>query len=174
MELKEVILVDEEDQPLGVMEKMEAHRQGLLHRAFSVFILNERGEMLLQKRALQKYHSPGLWTNACCSHPSPGELTLTAAVRRLDEEMGFKCALTEIGAFTYETKFENGLVEHEFDHVLLGLYGGEIYPNRSEVDEYKWITISDIERDIMANKDAYTSWFHLAYPVVKSWLGKSA
>jgi len=171
MDRAEVILVDEDDQPLGVMEKMEAHRQGKLHRAFSIFVLNNEGEMLLQRRSLTKYHSPGLWTNACCSHPGPGELTLFAASRRLKEEMGFSCSLTEIFTFTYETRFDNGLTEHEYDHVFLGIYDGKIDPDPAEVEEFKWFTHEQISTQLSSVEAGFSSWFKLAYPMVKSWLG---
>ena len=132
----EVILVDEQDQEIGVMEKMEAHRQGLLHRAFSVFIFNEKGEMLLQQRSLDKYHSGGLWTNACCSHPRPGEDIQRAAQRRLHEELGFVTSIEEIFDFIYKSPFDNGLTEHEFDHVFIGVYDDVIEPNQKEVKDF--------------------------------------
>ncbi|MBC7914163.1 MAG: isopentenyl-diphosphate Delta-isomerase [Pyrinomonadaceae bacterium] len=169
--MTEVILVDEEDQQIGVMEKIEAHEKGLLHRAFSVFIMNKNGQMLLQQRALSKYHSPGLWTNACCSHPSPGEYTLTAANRRLKEEMGFSCPLTKIGMFTYKTEFDNGLTEHEFDHLLLGLYDGEVQPDKTEVEDYKWLNMDEIDDALIKGNAHFSSWFKLAFPMVKGWLG---
>lgn len=168
METIEVILVDAEDREIGSMEKMEAHRRGLLHRAFSVFIINNDGEMLLQRRALSKYHSPGLWTNACCSHPSPGENLLDSAIRRLQAEMGFQCPLAVVNSFTYKTEFDNNLTEHEFDHVILGIFDGEIKPNPTEVAEFKWVSIAELEQDIALNKADYTFWFHIAYPLVKS------
>ena len=118
-----VILVDENDAPIGIMEKIEVHQKALLHRAFSVFIFNSKGEMLLQKRANNKYHSPGLWTNACCSHPSPGQDTLEAATKRLQEEMGFTTAIEKVFDFIYKAPFDNGLTEYEFDHVFIGTYG---------------------------------------------------
>src|SRR5688500_14176064 len=130
---QEVILVNEQDVEIGKMEKLEAHQKAVLHRAFSVFIFNKKGEMLLQQRARNKYHSAGLWTNACCSHPSPGEDTLSAASRRLIEEMGFSTALTKIFEFTYQTRFDNGLTEHEYDHVYTGVFEGTIKPNPDEV-----------------------------------------
>src|SRR5687767_9845264 len=132
----QVILVNENDEQLGVMDKMEAHHKGVLHRAFSIFIFNTKGEMLLQQRAEHKYHSGGLWTNACCSHPAPGEETNDAAERRLQEEMGFSTSLVKVLDFTYRAEFDNGLVEHEFDHVYLGLYNGDIHPNPDEVQNY--------------------------------------
>src|SRR6186713_1579239 len=122
MENDKVILVSEHDDMVGIMDKMEAHKQGLLHRAFSVFIFNSKGEMLLQQRAFNKYHSGGLWTNACCGHPSPGEQTVAAARRRLMEEMGFTTGLEELFDFTYQHAFENGLTEHEYDHVFAGTW----------------------------------------------------
>src|SRR5580658_4397934 len=133
---EEVVLVDESDQPVGVMEKMEAHRRGLLHRAFSVFIFNSRGEMLLQQRAPEKYHSAGLWTNACCSHPRPGEDTREGAVRRLKEELGFTTHLEKLFEFTYRSEFDNGLTEFEFDHVFIGVYDQEISPDKKEASDY--------------------------------------
>src|SRR5215470_11031187 len=126
---QEIILVDEKDRSIGVMEKLEAHRKGLLHRAFSVFIFNSKGEMLLQQRSDEKYHSGGLWTNACCSHPAPGEDINTAAIRRLNEELGFTTSLTKIFDFIYQSSFENGLTEHEFDHVFIGLHDEPIHPD---------------------------------------------
>ncbi|MBC8051584.1 MAG: isopentenyl-diphosphate Delta-isomerase [Sphingobacteriaceae bacterium] len=172
MKFKQVILVDEADREIGSIEKMEAHKLGLLHRAFSIFIINNNGEMLLQRRALSKYHSPGLWTNACCSHPQPGDLTIDAANTRLNEELGFQCELVEIASFTYKTNFDNSLTEHEFDHVLLGLYSGEINPDKEEVEEYKWISIEALESDLNILPRNYTFWFHIAYPLVRDFLNR--
>lgn len=169
MQVSNVILVDENDHQVGVMEKIQAHEQGLLHRAFSIFILNNNNQLLLQKRASSKYHSPGLWTNACCSHPNPNENTLIAANRRLYEEMGFNCTLTEIGSFTYNTKFDNGLIEHEFDHVFWGIYNGDIRPNPTEVEQSKWLSFDEIDNSLSTDKEQFTFWFHLAYPLVKNW-----
>ncbi|WP_207428648.1 isopentenyl-diphosphate Delta-isomerase [Pedobacter sp. SYSU D00535] len=170
MQLPEVILVDELDQQQGVMEKLEAHQKGLLHRAFSVFIINDEGKMLLQQRAKDKYHSGGLWTNACCSHPQPGENTLVAAQRRLSEEMGFTCFLQKLEAFKYYAEFENGLIEHEYDHIYLGKFNGKVLPNKDEVSDYQWLGLEEIQVSLEKNKDSYTYWFHLAYPIVKKWL----
>ena len=167
MGIAEVILVDEQDNEIGVMEKMDVHRQGLLHRAFSVFIFNSTGHMLLQKRASCKYHSPGLWTNACCSHPAPGETTSFAAARRLNEELGFTCFLSEITSFIYETPFDNGLIEHEYDHVFTGIYEGEITLNDEEVEEIKWMSLKEIDEAISENRDQFSFWFLIAYPLVK-------
>ena len=165
-----VVLVDQGDRPIGVMEKMLAHQKGLLHRAFSVFIFNDQKEMLLQKRALSKYHSPGLWTNACCSHPNPAEANLDAAKRRLNEELGFTCELSEIGSFTYKSDFDNGLTEHEYDHVFFGSYSGPILPNIDEVTDYRWISIPELEDELISFEDTFTTWFHLAYPLIKEWI----
>lgn len=172
MNITEVILVDENDQPQGVMEKLEAHQKGVLHRAFSVFILNKANQMLLQRRALSKYHSPGLWTNACCSHPAPGEMTVDAAQRRLTEEMGFTCSLTKIKSFVYRTEFDNGLIEHEFDHIFLGDYNGSISPDKNEVEEYRWYEISEIDQLLKNEPTQFTSWFKIAYPLLKNWLAE--
>lgn len=172
MNKPDVILVDENDQPIGVMEKMQAHREGLLHRAFSIFILNNQKEILLQQRAFSKYHSPKLWTNACCSHPYPDENTQEAAKRRLFEEMGFNCQLIEIGEFTYYTEFDNGLIEHEYDHVFIGIYDGKINPDPAEVADYKWLSVQKIDELLETDKSQFTFWFHLAYPLFKKWLNK--
>ena len=167
---EEVILVDDSDKPLGVMEKMEAHRRALLHRAFSVFIFNSAGEMLLQRRALSKYHSGGLWTNACCSHPRPDEETCEAARRRLSEELGFAVPLEKIFDFTYRSEFDNGLTEYEFDHVYIGYYDQRVYPNPEEVSEYRWLSLEAVQGELAAFPSTYTSWFHLAFPLIRSWL----
>jgi isopentenyl-diphosphate delta-isomerase len=169
MDRAEVILVDKEDRPCGQAPKMEAHRKGLLHRAFSVFIFNSRGEMLLQQRAQNKYHSGGLWTNACCSHPAPGEEILHAAQRRLKEEMGFEAMVEKIFDFVYRTEFDNGLIEHEFDHVLAGVYDGPVEFNREEVMDYCFKTIREISDSLQTHSRKYTEWFHLAFPRVEEW-----
>lgn len=158
-----VILVDKKDSPTGIMEKMEVHRKGLLHRAFSIFIFNLKGELLLQRRALEKYHSPGLWTNTCCSHPRPGEDIEEAAHRRLKEEMGFDCQLNKSFSFIYRTDFENGLTEHEYDHVFRGTYDGEIELNPEEVCDYKFMDLPSIKLDLSRNGKAYSSWFKIAF-----------
>jgi isopentenyl-diphosphate delta-isomerase len=169
---EEVILVDEFDKPLGVMEKMEAHRKALLHRAFSIFIFNFKGEMLLQRRSLSKYHSGGLWTNACCSHPRPGEETIQAASRRLFEELGFTTALEKIFDFTYKSVFDNGLTEYEYDHVYVGYHDQEVHPNEEEVSEYRWLSPEAVHAELAASPGRYTSWFHLAFPLIRSWIGR--
>ena len=165
--MEQVILVNEHDVELGTMEKMEAHLTGTLHRAFSIFIFNAKGEMLLQQRAATKYHNGGLWTNACCSHPLPGEITLTAANRRLQEEMGFTTTLEKAFDFTYKTLFENGLTEHEFDHVFIGTYDGEINANNAEVKDYCFKTISEIESSMQTHPQKFTAWFKIAFPKIK-------
>lgn len=164
--MEEVILVDESDTPLGTMEKMEAHRRALLHRAFSVFIFNSKGEMLLQQRAAQKYHSPGLWTNACCSHPRPGEDTKEAALRRLREELGFSTNLEKVFHFTYRSDFENGLTEFEFDHVFVGTYDQDIFPDKAEVSDYCHWSPEVVRENLRLQPDRFTSWFRLAFPLL--------
>ena len=166
IEMDEVILVDERDVPLGRMEKMEAHRRALLHRAFSVFVFSSRGEMLLQRRAMDKYHSAGLWTNACCSHPRPGEDTAKAAGRRLYEELGFTMPLEKAFEFTYRSEFDNGLTEYEFDHVYTGVYDGDVYSNPAEVSEHIWLRPEEIRRRLEEAPQQWTSWFRLAFPMV--------
>ena len=165
-QLNEVILVNEQDEAIGTMEKMEAHRKALLHRAFSVFIFNSKGEMLLQQRAFGKYHSGGLWTNACCSHPYPGEETLVAASRRLFEELGFNTPLKKIFHFTYKSPFENGLTEYEYDHVFTGMYEGEIKPDPAEVNAYAYKSLDEIAALLKSSPTEFTTWFHIAFPKV--------
>lgn len=171
--IQQVILVNEADQELGTMEKLEAHRKGLLHRAFSVFIFNRSGEMLLQKRALEKYHSAGLWSNACCSHPAPGEVLPEAAMKRLEEEMGFTTPLLPAFDFTYRAELENGLTEYEFDHVFTGEYEGPVLINQAEVMDYVYRPMSVIRKDLEAYPQNFTAWFHLAFPdIMKCWEAK--
>jgi isopentenyl-diphosphate delta-isomerase len=158
MQQEQVILVNESDEPIGEMEKMLAHEQGVLHRAFSVFIFNAKGEVLLQQRALSKYHSPGLWTNTCCSHPRPGETTEQAAHRRLKEEMGFDCILQHKFSFIYKVQFDNGLYEHELDHVYTGVYEEEPSINPDEVNTYKWMKWEQLLEDVNKNMADYTFW----------------
>ena len=171
--MQEVILVNEQDEPVGTMGKMEAHERAILHRAFSVFIFNSKGEMLLQQRAAKKYHSAGLWTNACCSHPNPGEETIAAAKRRLYEELGFTAALKKAFHFTYKAHFENGLTEHEYDHVFTGLYEGEIKPNTEEVNEYCYKTMEDIQHSLETHPQKYTAWFNIAFPQLINWMNNN-
>jgi isopentenyl-diphosphate Delta-isomerase len=160
----EVILVNEQDEQTGTIEKMEAHRRALLHRAFSVFIFNGKGEMLLQQRAMGKYHSPGLWTNACCSHPRPGESVEEAAGRRLKEEMGIDVKIEKVFDFIYRTEFDNGLTEFEFDHVYTGTYNGPLSPDRQEVKDYCYRSMDDIESDLFQRPEKYSAWFRIAFP----------
>ena len=160
--MERVILVDTHDNQIGTEEKMQAHKDGKLHRAFSVFVSNSDGKMLIQKRALSKYHCPGLWSNTCCSHPRDGETVLQAAHRRLTEELNFDCPLEEVFSFTYKIAFENGLTEHEFDHVLTGKFDGNPTINKEEVAEYKWITVDELKTDIKSNPDKYTYWLKVA------------
>jgi isopentenyl-diphosphate delta-isomerase, type 1 len=158
-----VILVDENDRELGMEDKIRAHSgAGKLHRAFSLFIFNSKGNMLLQKRGENKYHSGGLWTNACCSHPQPGESLDQAAHRRLKEEMGFDCALEETFSFLYKANFDNGLTEWEFDHVFIGSFDAEIKADKNEVSEWKWVSIEELRSDISAHPHNYTLWFTIA------------
>jgi isopentenyl-diphosphate Delta-isomerase len=166
----DVILVDEHDVQTGTMEKMEVHQKALLHRAFSVFVFNEKGEMLLHKRADKKYHSGGLWTNACCSHPKPGEETLAAAKIRLQEEMGFDAELKKAFDFIYKAPFENGLTEHEFDHVFIGRYDGDIIPNTEEVSDYCFKPVEEIKNSIQSHPQKYTEWFKIAFPKMEAYL----
>lgn len=165
--MKEVILVNESDEAIGRMEKMEAHEKALLHRAFSVFIFNRKGDMLLQQRSEKKYHSGGKWTNACCSHPAPGEEIADAASRRLYEELGFTTPLKKAFSFTYRADFENGLTENEFDHVFTGVYDGAIKPDADEVKDYTFMSVSEIEDSINLQPWRYTPWFVIAFPEVK-------
>ncbi len=160
---EQVILVNENDEQLGLMEKMEAHQKAVLHRAFSVFVFNAKGELMLQQRALDKYHSPGLWTNTCCSHQRSGESNLEAGKRRLQEEMGFDCSLKELFSFVYKAPFDNGLTEHELDHVMVGQYDGDPVINPAEVASFKWMPMEDIKRDILEQPWLYTEWFKIIF-----------
>jgi len=165
MKTNDVILVNKKDEEVGLGEKMDIHKRGLLHRAFSIFVFNSKNELLLQQRAFSKYHSGGLWTNTCCSHPKPGEELLEAAHRRLEEEMGFDCKLTEKFSFIYRTKFLE-LSEYECDHVIVGKYENDPKINRKEAADFKWISIENIENDLKANPENYTYWFKIAFPKV--------
>ena len=163
MKEEKVILVDREYNPVGTLPKMEAHEKGVLHRAFSVFILNQKGELMLQQRALHKYHSPGLWTNTCCSHQREGEENLQAGTRRLEEEMGFSVPLEELFSFIYKAPFDNGLTEHELDHVMLGYYEGIPEINSDEVNTWKWMSLNEIASDLTVNPESYTVWFKIIF-----------
>lgn len=167
--MEQVILVDVHDNATGAMPKLEAHEKAQLHRAFSVFVFNQKGEMLLQQRAVNKYHSAGLWSNTCCSHPRPGEDTINAASRRLHEEMGFTTPLREIFHFVYKADFDNGLTEHEFDHVFVGYYDGPVTPDPKEVNRYEYVDMQEIESRMKSTPGLFTAWFHIAFPKLKEW-----
>lgn len=158
-----VILVDENDNQVGLMEKIEAHEKALLHRAFSVFVYNNKKQLMLQQRALHKYHSPGLWTNTCCSHQREGESNIEAGKRRLQEEMGFSTELEETISFIYKAQFDNGLTEHELDHILIGYYNENPVPNPDEVANWKWIDLEDLKNDIARHPEKYTAWFKIIF-----------
>lgn len=160
---EKVILVNENDEPIGLMEKLEAHEKAVLHRAFSVFILNDKNEVMLQQRAHHKYHSPMLWTNTCCSHQREGESNIEAGTRRLHEEMGFSAELKELFHFIYKAPFDNGLTEHELDHVMIGYYNEEPKINPDEVENWKWMSIEAIKDDIQTQSENYTVWFKIIF-----------
>ena len=160
---EQVILVDINDNQIGLMPKMEAHEKAVLHRAFSVFIFNKKGELMLQQRAAHKYHSPLLWTNTCCSHQRNGETNLDAGTRRLQEEMGFTTAIKEVFSFIYKAPFDNGLTEHELDHVLIGYFDDEPNLNKEEAEAHKWMTLEDVKSDIDKNPTIYTEWFKIIF-----------
>lgn len=155
--------MDENDNEIGLMEKMEAHRKGLLHRAFSVFVMNAKGELMMHQRALHKYHSGGLWTNTCCSHPRKGETVEEAAHRRLMEEMGFDCPVEKQFDFIYKAELDSGLTEHEFDHLFIGHYEDEPNINPDEVASWKWMTVEEVRNDINTNPAKYTEWFKIIF-----------
>lgn len=168
--MEHVILVDSKDNPIGLMEKMEAHKRALLHRAFSVVVFNSKGEMMLQKRAADKYHSPNLWTNTCCSHPRQGESVLEAARRRLQEEMGFECHLDEAFSFLYRAELDQDLVEHELDHVVIGRFDGAPELNPEEAADWKWASPQSIAAEIAANPEDFTEWFKILLPQLEAHL----
>ena len=163
MKEEKVVLVDSNDNPIGTMPKIEAHKKALLHRAFSVFIINKENQLMLQKRSLNKYHSPGLWTNTCCSHQREGEDKLAAGQRRLKEEMGFTTPLKILFSFIYQVSFENGLTEHEFDHVLLGYYENTPKINYHEVADWKWMGLDEIACEIDKRPNDFTAWFKIIF-----------
>ncbi len=158
-----VVLVDSDDRPVGEMDKLQAHREGVLHRAISVFVFNSEGELLLQRRAPGKYHSGGLWTNTCCSHPRPGEPVSKAATRRLQEEMGMACDLEPRFAFVYRSELDGGLVEHEFDHVFVGTSDSEPVPDPAEVSEWRYASPEAIRHELEERPDRFTTWFRLCF-----------
>ncbi len=160
--MEQVILVDENDNQIGAEEKLKAHQNGgKLHRCFSILVFNSKGELLLQQRALSKYHCGGLWTNTCCSHPRPGEVTGEAAHRRLKEEFGFDTEFKELFTFIYRAGFDNGLTEWEFDHVFVGTYDGKPDPNPEEIGDYMWISPEELRKDVEENPEKYTPWFRI-------------
>lgn len=163
MEEEKVILVDENDNKIGLMPKQEAHIKGMLHRAFSVFIFNNKNELMLQQRALHKYHTPGLWANTCCSHQRDGETSVEAGKRRLFEEMGFTVDLKETTSFIYKAPFDNGLTEHELDHILVGSFEGHPEINPDEVASWKWMDLEDVKENIKSNPNLYTPWFKIIF-----------
>ena len=163
MSEENVVLVDKNDNQIGLMPKMEAHLKGILHRAFSVFLVNSQNQILLQKRSANKYHSGGLWTNTCCSHPRDGENIIDAGKRRLFEEMGIKTDLKVAFNFTYKAELENGLIEHEYDHVLIGEFNDSPILNKDEAEDWKWISIEEVGKDIIENEKDYTVWFVIAF-----------
>lgn len=168
-----LVLVNEQDEAIGTMEKMEVHRKALLHRAFSVFLFNSKGEMLLQRRALQKYHSGGLWTNACCSHPFPTETPVSAAMRRMKEELGFTTQVEPAFSFIYKATLDNELTEYEFDHVLVGVYDGELLLNEDEVGDYCFRSMEDLKEHLAQYPDKYTAWFKIALPMLEEYLTRN-
>jgi isopentenyl-diphosphate delta-isomerase len=163
MKEEHVILVNEKDEQIGTMPKIEAHEKALLHRAFSVFIFNDQNELMLQQRAKHKYHSPLLWTNTCCSHQREGETNLEAGKRRLQEEMGFVTDLKETTSFIYKAPFDNGLTEHEYDHIMIGAYNAEPHINPEEVEDWKWMPLETVKVDIELHPELYTEWFKIIF-----------
>jgi len=170
MKEEQVILVNENDEQIGLMPKMEAHEKAALHRAFSVFVFNEKNQLMLQQRAADKYHSPLLWTNTCCSHQRDGESNIEAGKRRLQEEMGFVCELEEKTSFIYKAPFDNGLTEHELDHIMVGRYSKDPVINREEVGTFKWMTLEQVKDDIALNPKIYTEWFKIIFEKFYSFL----
>ncbi len=173
MKEEQVILVNEKDKKIGLMPKIEAHEKALLHRAFSVFIFNDNNELLLQQRAAHKYHSPLLWTNTCCSHQRDGESNLDAGKRRLQEEMGFECELKEVTSFIYKASFDNGLTEHELDHIMVGRFNENPLINKEEVESFKWMTLEEVKNDIAGHPRLYTEWFKIIFEKYYSFISSS-
>ncbi len=165
---EEVILVDEQDKAIGAGPKLEVHADGRLHRAFSVFVFNRAGQLLMHQRAETKYHSGGLWTNTCCGHPRPGESVADAASRRLGEEMGFDCELIEIGVFTYRAELDHDLIEHEIDHVFTGRYDVDPSPAPEEVQAWEWVEVADLRERLIAEPERFTAWFPFALRALPS------
>lgn len=170
MEEQYLTLVNEHDEPVGFMEKMEVHRKALLHRAFSVFLFNSHGEMLLQRRSLKKYHSGGLWTNACCSHPYRSETPVQAAVRRVREELGMEVAVVPAFSFIYKAELDNDLTEYEYDHVLMGRHDGPVHANEDEVGDHRYMSMDELKHSINDHPEKYTAWFKIAFPMLEEYL----
>ena len=164
---QQVVLVDKNNRKTGVEEKIKAHKEGKLHRAFSIFIFNSNGELLIQQRAKTKYHSGGLWSNTVCSHPKPNETYSQATHRRLKEEMGFDCKLKKLFCFIYNTGFQNGLIENEYDCVFIGKFGGEPKPNHKEIMNHKWISLKELKKDIISHPNKYSVWLKIALNRIK-------
>jgi len=171
---EQVILVNEYDEQIGLMPKMEAHEKAVLHRAFSVFVFNTKNELMLQQRAAHKYHSPLLWTNTCCSHQRDGESNIEAGTRRLKEEMGFATDLKETTSFIYKAPFDNGLTEHELDHIMLGYYENEPIINKQEVEDWKWMPLEDVKHDINVHPEQYTAWFKIIFEKFYNYINTNA
>ena len=171
---EQVILVNEYDEQIGLMPKMEAHEKAVLHRAFSVFVFNTKNELMLQQRAAHKYHSPLLWTNTCCSHQRDGESNIEAGTRRLKEEMGFTTDLKETTSFIYKAPFDNGLTEHELDHIMLGYYENEPIINKQEVEDWKWMPLEDVKNDINVHPEQYTAWFKIIFKKFYNYINTNA
>ena len=167
--IEKIILVDKKDSEIGFEEKMKVHKNGQLHRAFSIFVFNSKSQLMLQKRANNKYHSGGLWTNTCCSHPRLKEKTETATHRRLKEEMGFDCELKEVFSFIYKVKLDD-LTEYEYDHVFIGNYDEKPNPNPVEVEDWQWISMAELNKDLSKNPSKYTHWFKIAIKKLTRWL----
>ena len=171
---EQVILVNEHDEQIGLMPKMEAHEKAVLHRAFSVFVFNTKNELMLQQRAAHKYHSPLLWTNTCCSHQRDGESNIEAGTRRLKQEMGFTTDLKETTSFIYKAPFDNGLTEHELDHIMLGYYENEPIINKQEVEDWKWMPLEDVKHDINVHPEQYTAWFKIIFEKFYNYINTNA
>ena len=167
--MHDIILVDEDDRELGTGEKMNIHREGILHRAFSIFVFDSTGRLLLQQRSTSKYHSGGLWTNTCCSHPFPGEAVETAAIRRLREEMGFETPLKKVFHFVYRAELDQGLTEHEFDHVFVGEFEGQVRINPDEVRDHIYRDMRDLKQEMNDHPSRFTAWFLIAFPRLETW-----
>jgi len=167
---EKIILVNENDIEIGSDYKIKTHKEGKLHRAFSIFIFNSKGELLIQKRAKEKYHSGGLWSNSCCGHPEAGEKTIDATNRRLFEEMGIKTPLKEAFSFIYNVRLDNGIKEYELDHVFVGFYDGKVVINKEEAEDFKWINIRELIKDINKNPEKYSYWFRLCFKRVLNYI----